>query len=38
MMFRKIIEGGNNIANYNLLNAGSNVEVWDISTPVSPQK
>ena len=38
MMFRKIIDSGNSVAKYNLLQANQNVTVWDISTPVNPQK
>lgn len=38
MMFRKVVPEGNNVAKYNLLNAGQNVTVWDITTPVNPQK
>lgn len=38
MMFRKIIDGESNVAKYNLLNSGHHVTVWDISTPVNPQK
>lgn len=38
MLFRKIISEGKTIAKYNLLNSGQNVTVWDISTPVNPQK
>lgn len=38
LMFRKIITSGNNIARYNMLNSGLNVEIWDITTPVSPQE
>ena len=37
MMFRKKMFGSS-IAKYNLLNSGQNVTVWDISTPVNPQK
>ncbi len=38
MMFRKIIPEGRDIAGYTLLNSGQHVTVWDISTPVNPQK
>jgi hypothetical protein len=38
MMFRKIIPEGKNIASYKLLNAGENITVWDISTPINPQE
>jgi len=38
MMFRKVMSESNEIAKFNLLNSGQNVTVWDISTPVNPQK
>ena len=39
MIFRKVIGGaGNDIATYNVLNAGSNITIWDITASVNPQK
>lgn len=38
MLFRKVIETGKTIAQYNLMQTGQNITVWDISTPVNPQK
>jgi len=38
MLFRRIIEDGNDVAQYNLRQANQNVTIWDISTPVNPKK
>ena len=38
MLFRSIIGEGSGVAQYNLRQANQKVTIWDISTPVSPQK
>lgn len=38
MLFRKVLDGEISIAKYNLSDTKQNTVIWDITTPVNPQK